>query len=285
MTTTKVFGAWWFGRAPVGQVGPGKARLVRAKIRRAAAGMVCAALALSAAAQAAKPRKKLLAAKQAAYDANFRNDARGLQEAAEKLDALTADRKLGAFALYYAGWTRWSLAAAQLQANQKDEAVASLSRSVEDLEKAVALLPDNAEFQSQLASSLISVAAVDRTKMAQILPEMTKHRKRALELAPASPRVVMMDAGMIFYTPEQYGGSQEKGITRWREAIRLFEAERIEDAIQPDWGRALAYGWLANMYLGMNPPRTAEAKEMANHALELRPDFWFVKTQVLPKVS
>jgi hypothetical protein len=35
----------------------------------------------------------------------------------------------------------------------------------------------------------------------------------------------------------------------------------------------------------MTPPRTAEAKEMANHALTLRPDFWFVKTQILPKVS
>jgi hypothetical protein len=247
--------------------------------------MLGAALAWSAEAQAARPREKLLEAKQAAYDANFRNDAPGLRAAAEKLDALAKDRKLGAFALYYAGWTRWSLAAAQLQAHHKDEAMAWLSRSVGDLEKAVALLPDNAEFQSQLASSLISLAAVDRTKMAQILPEMTKHRKRALELAPASPRVVMMDAGMIFYAPAQYGGSQEKGIERWLEAIRLFEAERLEDAIQPDWGRALAYGWLANMYLVMSPPRTAEAKEMANRALALRPDFWFVKTQVLPKVS
>ena len=252
---------------------------------RAAAGTLCAALALLATARAAKPRDKLLAAKQAAYDANFRNDARGLQAAAAKLDPLAADRKLGAFALYYAGWTRWSLAAAQLQANQRDEAVASLTRSVEDLEKAVALLPDNAEFQSQLASSLISLAVADATKLAQILPEVAKHRKRALELAPASPRVVMMDAGMIFYTPAQYGGSQEKGIARWLEALRLFEAERIEDAVQPDWGRALAYGWLANLYLQMKPPRTAEAKEMADRALALRPDFWYVKTQVLPKLS
>ena len=282
MTTTKIklFGARWFG-----QTAARKAWFVRADIQRAAAGMLGAVLALSAVAQAAKPRKKLLAAKQAAYDANFRNDARGLQEAAEKLDALAADRKLGAFALYYAGWTRWSLAAAQLQANQKDEAVVSLNRSVEDLEKAAALRPDDGEFQGQLAWSMISLAVVDGTKMAQLLPEVGKHRKRALELAPASPRVVIMDAGMIFNTPAQYGGSQEKGIARWLEGIRLFEAERIEDAVQPEWGRALAYGWLANMYLGMSPPRTAEAKEMANRALALRPDFWFVKTQVLPKVS
>jgi len=259
---------------------------------RRAAGVLCAALVLggaglgfSTAARAASPREKLLAAKQAAYEANFKNDAKGLREAMEKLDALASDKALGASALYYAGWTRWSLAASQLQANQHEEAVASLSRSVEDLKKAVALLPNSGEFESQLASSLIALATTDPSKRMQLLPEVGVHRKRALELAPTSPRVVMMDAGMIFYTPAEYGGSQEKGVARWQEAIQLFEKEHVEDAVQPDWGRTLAYGWLANMYLGMNPPRTKEAKEMANRALELRPDFWFVKTQVLPKVS
>ena len=259
---------------------------------RRAAGVLCAALVLSgaglvfsAAARAAGPREKLLAAKQAAYEANFKNDATRLREAAEKLDALASEKELGASALYYAGWTRWSLAASQLQANQHEEAVASLSRSVEDLKKAVALTPNSGEFESQLASSLISLATTDQSKFMQLLPEVGAHRKRALELAPTSPRVVMMDAGMIFYTPAEYGGSQEKGIMRWQEAIQLFEKERVEDAVQPDWGRALAYGWLANMYLAMNPPRIREAKEMANRAVELRPDFWFVKTQVLPKVS
>lgn len=86
----------------------------------------------------------------------------------------------------------------------------------------MALLPDNAELQSQLASSLISIAVVDGKRFAVLLLEVQKLRKRALKLAPANPRVVMMDAGMVFNTPPQYGGSQEKGIERWLEAIRLF---------------------------------------------------------------
>lgn len=279
MTMKESFGTQWIGRTWMGRVGFG----------RAVAGILCAGLALGVAAEAKKPREKLLEAKRAAYDANFRNDQQGLRAAAAKLDGLAADRELGAFALYYAGWTRWALAASQFQANEKEELLASLNRSVEDLRKAVALLPENApsqsqaEFQSQLASCLISLAVVDGPRMGQILPEVAKLRKRALELAPANPRVVMMDAGMVFNTPAQYGGSQEKGIERWLEAIRLFEAEHIENPIQPDWGRALAYGWLSNLYLQMNPPRKAESKEAANKALTLRPDFWYVKTQVLPK--
>lgn len=281
MTFAKSF---WTGR-------PDQTRIGWLRSGGAGAGILCAALFLSAPAGAVTPREELLAAKQAAYDANFRNDAGGLQAAASKLDAVATDRDFGALALYYAGWTRWSLAAAQLQANEREAALASLSRSVEDLRKGLALLPENAtsqglaEFQCQLASSLISLAVVDGTKMAQILPEVSKLRKSSLGLAPANPRVMMMDAGMIFNTPAQYGGSQEKGIERWQGAIRLFDAERVQDPVQPDWGRVLAYGWLANLYLQMKPPRTAEAKETANRALALRPDFWYVKTQILPKVS
>jgi hypothetical protein len=246
---------------------------------------MCVTLLMAAEAQAAKPRDQLLAAKQTAYDANFRNDQSGLRAAIAKLDALTTDHELGSLALYYAGWTQWSLAGSQIQAGQKDDAIVSLGHSADDLRKAVALEPSNAEFQSQLASSLIALAVTDGGKFQELRAEISQARKRALELAPSSPRVVMMDAGMVFNTPPQFGGSQEKGIARWLEAIRLFEEEKIADKLQPEWGRALAYGWLANLYLQMTPAHTAEAKEMANHALALRPDFWYVKTQILPKLS
>lgn len=261
-------------------------KITRLFVRTATAAF-CAAIALALAAPvlAEKPRDILLAAKQAAYDANFRNDQPGLRAALVKLDGLTTDSELRGLALYYAGWTQWSLAGSQIQAGQKDDALVSLGHSVDDLRKAVVIAPDNAEFQCQLTWSLISLAVTDGGKFQELRAEISQSRKRALELAPANPRVVMMDAGMIFNTPPQFGGSQEKGIARWLEAIRLFEAEKIKDNLQPDWGRVLAYGWLANLYLQMTPPHTAEAKEMANRALALRPDFWYVKTQILPKVS
>jgi tetratricopeptide (TPR) repeat protein len=243
------------------------------------------ALGPGAPAQATKHQEQLLAAKKAAYDANFQNDQQGLRAALRELDVLETDDKLGALALYYAGWTWWSLAGSQIQAGQKDDALVSLDHSVDDLRKLVALAPDNAEFQCQLTWSLISLAVTDGSKFQELRTEISQARKRALELAPTNPRVVMMDAGMIFNTPPQFGGSQEKGIARWLEAIRLFEAEKMDDKLQPDWGRVLAYGWLSNLYLQMTPPRTAEAKEMANRALALRPDFWYVKTQILPRFS
>ena len=243
------------------------------------------AVALCPSVYARSARDKLLSAKRVAYDANFQNDQQGLRQAIKEFDSLASDHALGAYALYYAGWTRWSLAASQFQDGRKEEAIATLERSAEDLRKALAASPGNAEFQCALASSLISIAALDPSRRKDLGPEIKPLRSSALKLAPDSPRVIMMDAGMIFWTPAQYGGDQEKGIARWLEAIRRFEDERIEDPILPDWGKALAYGWLANLYLGMNPPRLNDAKIAAEKALTLRPDFWFVKTQVLPNVQ
>jgi hypothetical protein len=52
----------------------------------------------------------------------------------------------------------------------------------------------------------------------------------------------------------------------------------------PTWGRALAYGWLTQLYLALMPPEVEKAREAAMKALAMRPDFWFVKTQVVPKL-
>jgi hypothetical protein len=121
-----------------------------------------------------------------------------------------------------------------------------------------------------------------------VAAELTQARRRALELGPSNPRVVQLDAGMIFNTPTQFGGSQERGLQRWAEAIELFNNEaRSADSssLKPQWGRALAYGWLSELYLSMTPTRTAEARIAASTALSLRPDFWYVKERVLPRLK
>jgi hypothetical protein len=98
----------------------------------------------------------------------------------------------------------------------------------------------------------------------------------------------MMHAGMIFNIPPERGGDQRKGIERWLEAMALFEAEAATAAVddrEPRWGRELAYGWLAGLYLRLSPPDIAKAREAAAKAQLIRPDFWWLNTQILPKLK
>ena len=81
----------------------------------------------------------------------------------------------------------------------------------------------------------------------------------------------MMDAGMIFNNPPEYGGGREKGLARWLEAMELFEREERSPAADPlgPVGRPLAYGWLADLYLSARAAPAGQGARRRQHRLEV----------------
>jgi hypothetical protein len=233
------------------------------------------------------PIEQVLDARARAYEANFHNDAGALRRAAQDLSGLANDAAVGAMASYYAAWTEWMLAASELEAGRPAEATHAAERATAHARRALARNPEDVECVTMLANTLISVVVLDRPRLPALAGEIRQLRAQALALGPANPRVAMMDAGMIFNNPPERGGGKEKGLARWLEAIELFgreAGEQGEDPLRPRWGRDLAYGWLAELYLAVDPPQQVEAHAAAAMALKLRPDFWYVKERVLPRL-
>jgi hypothetical protein len=235
----------------------------------------------------AAQRAVLLEARDLAYDANYRNDQAGLRAAIAALEPLTASPGEGAHASYYLSWAYWALAGSQVQARDTAGALESGKRAVAHARAAVAARAGDADFHAALANALIVVAILDPPQFRAVATELAGVRRRALELGPDNPRVVMMDAGMIFNNPPERGGGRERGLARWQEALRLFEAEAnasAVDPVAPRWGQALAHGWMAGLYLATAPPQQERARAAADAALRMRPDFWWVREQVLPRL-
>ncbi|AZA78611.1 hypothetical protein EG347_14385 [Chryseobacterium sp. G0186] len=63
---------------------------------------------------------------------------------------------------------------------------------------------------------------------------------RAEKLDPANPRIALIKAEDIYFTPEQYGGSKTKGLDLFKEAIAKFNAYKPKTALDPNWGRGEA---------------------------------------------
>src|SRR5437763_8002510 len=108
--------------------------------------------------------------------------------------------------------------------------------------------------------------------MAARAPEVQALRARVREVAPDNSRGIIMDAGLLFNTPPERGGSREQGLTRWLHAIDLLEREATlpsRDPLRPDWGLALSYAWVCDLYLGMRPRQIEEARAAARKALRL----------------
>ncbi len=249
---------------------------------------VSGGLFIAAAASAADSRSRLLELRALAYDANFRNEAAQLRTLSRQLGELSTDPDVGVDALYYAAWTDWALFNSEFEAGEKASARAAIDSAVARLRRLIQLRPDDAEAQAMLANALVGLAFATPDGFRTVREELTRVRHRALELGPTNPRVVLMDAGMVFGTPPAAGGSQEKGLQRWLQAIELFESEAgrpAPDSLVPRWGRALSYGWVCPLYLAMTPPRLAEARKAAATALSLRPDFWYVRERTLPRLK
>ncbi|MGG7552223.1 hypothetical protein ACQ7CX_16570 [Chryseobacterium arthrosphaerae] len=62
----------------------------------------------------------------------------------------------------------------------------------------------------------------------------------AEKLDPANPRIALIKAEDIYFTPEQYGGSKTKGLEMFKDAVAKFNAYKPKTVLDPNWGRGEA---------------------------------------------
>ena len=114
-------------------------------------------------------------------------------------------------------------------------------------------------------------------------PKSNKQIDKALELAPENPRVLMLDGTGLLYTPSMFGGDTEKAIAQFQKAAKQFEKFTPKDSTMPHWGRVEVYAWLGQGY--EEEEQYEEAKKAYEKALELNPDYGWVKSYLLPKLA
>ncbi|RMZ60812.1 hypothetical protein D1632_02205 [Chryseobacterium nematophagum] len=64
--------------------------------------------------------------------------------------------------------------------------------------------------------------------------------KIAEQLDSNNPRIALIKAEDMYFTPEQYGGSKTKGIELFKEALNKFNTYKPKSPIDPSWGRGEA---------------------------------------------
>lgn len=64
--------------------------------------------------------------------------------------------------------------------------------------------------------------------------------KKAEQLNPQNPRVTLIKAEDVYFTPEQYGGSKKKGMELFKSSLDKFNSFKPKTALDPNWGRGEA---------------------------------------------
>lgn len=203
-----------------------------------------------------------------------------------------ADKNLSAWSHYYIALTDYRIANYLLAQGKKnkDRASKHLKEAAEHLEGATRKEASGedakmiaAEVYALLSSVYGRQISLSGIKGIFLGPKSGNLLKKAEQLAPNNPRVVLSAAIGAFNTPKTWGGSKERALEGFQRAAELFAREKPTDPIHPTWGHSEIYAWLGMAY--MDRDEKDSAREAFEKALEIDPDNGWVKYDLLPKVS
>ena len=248
--------------------------------------MVCLFLfltALPASAQSVQEaRTALLQARQQLNQAVAQWDIEQMHEARGMLERLLPVKPLQKWTHYYLGYADYRIS---LFYQQKDPQRARqlLDRAIEHLEQAIRLDNRFAEAYALLSSCLGQKIRYEPASAMFLGPQSAEKMQAALALEPHNPRVVLLNALRLFFTPPMFGGSTEKGLAGFRQATELFARFKAADSLAPDWGYEEAFAWVGLAY--QQKGDFTRARQAFEQALTILPDYRWVKEILLPNLT
>lgn len=120
-------------------------------------------------------------------------------------------------------------------------------------------------------------------QMMSLGAEMEESFGRARAMAPANPRVLLLDAINTLHKPAFVGGGPEKALPRFLEAQKAYAAEKPATGAAPDWGRDDAYLWAGITAMRLDDPDAAVG--YYRKALDVAPDNGWVRGALLPEAE
>jgi tetratricopeptide (TPR) repeat protein len=209
----------------------------------------------------------------------FTEDPRALQTIAESLGAPDSHNRLKS---YYVGLLayravllaeeRSSAAATEAKAHgakkkdpSRDEVHNGAQRCVSALDQALRAQSDFADALALKSACLSFLGGSWRSAFAA--PKSEAELRKALELAPKNPRVLLLDA-LAAYEREEVA---PRSCDKFKSTAAMFDAERADVDQVPGWGAAEAYMWLGRCYLDKGD--VVPARDALERALFIAPEF------------
>lgn len=203
-----------------------------------------------------------------------------LTDVKEFFEEATSNEERAALAHYYAALASYRLASTQ---QKKGEMIKHLDYSIEHLEKAIEIDDQFTEGYALLGSALGWKSGLKPMQAMFLGPKATKMVATAKGMEPDNPRVLLVAAVSDYNTPKMFGGDQERAMEGFQQAIRVFEKEQVLDPMMPSWGHDETYAWIGQAYMAKGAE--VQARAAFEKALEINPDYGWVKHVLLPKLD
>jgi len=205
----------------------------------------------------------------------FTEDVRALRNLTELLEPGESPDRLKS---YYAGLLAYRLTLLATQSSpasegDRDQARDTVERCVTSLDHALDAQQDFADALA-LQSACLEILAELRPWRAPFASPRSRSSaliRKARQLAPKNPRVLLLDGIGDYERARAAGGDRERALSKFKKAVAAFEAERQDIDQVPGWGAAEAYVFLARSYLDHGDELAA--RDALERSLLLAPEF------------
>lgn len=210
-------------------------------------------------------------------DATFRADTAALRLAYERFSRLLDQPDYAADAHYFLAFADWQRS--QIGADDQEEAVALLDRANEHLQATIAATPDALEAYTLQTRIDYWLGQLAPERQQEVLARSRSAFDSLRALDDGHPLYFQNLALFTFFTPPEYGGDPIEGVELFQRSLDAFAARSGGTPQEQFW-----HGWtyMAFAQALLTRGEVAQAREVLERALALRPDFVMVREGMLP---
>ena len=221
--------------------------------------------------------------------ADYEGDRPAMQRGYDALKPFMEDPKLASRIRYWRGFAQWRLAINGFNdAVDPKELEQNLITALDEFKIAMENDPTFVDAKVGTISCLGFLAFMNRKDQArakelvgQILPLV----KEADGLAPDNPRLLWVHGPILWNSPPERGGGQEKAIANYQRGLEACSKIKTSDnLLEPSWGKPELMMSLAYCYLNANSADVNAAERYARSALEIVPYWHYVRDILLPQI-
>lgn len=221
--------------------------------------------------------------------ADYAGDRAAMQKGYDDLKPFLEDMALASRIRYWRGFAQWRRAINGFNDSiDSNELEQNLRTALDEFKIAIEKDPTFVDAKVGTISCLGYLAFMNRQDQArakELVGQIMPLVKEATDIAPDNPRLIWVRGPILWNTPPERGGGHDKAIENYRRGLEVCsKIKTSNDPLEPSWGKPELMMSLAFSCLNMTPSDVNSAERYARDALEIVPDWHYVRDILLPQI-
>jgi hypothetical protein len=221
--------------------------------------------------------------------ADYEGDRVALKRLYDELSPFLDNKTLASRLRYWRGFAMWRRAINGFNDPvDPKELEQDLQLALDEFKEAIAKEPGYVEAKIGMISCLGYLAYLhlkEPDRMKELIGQIQPLANEAKAEAPDNPRLLWVLGPILWNSPPDRGGGQDKAIETYQKGLELCRKSKAsEDRLEPSWGEPELLMNLAYSHLNKAMPDVNAAERDARSSLAIVPYWHYVRDILLPQI-